>query len=70
MDEKDFESREISVATLVCETAADDVDGVVAFLLRHMPPEDVCRALYERIAAAPRNEFETLKAVYFRHFES
>jgi Tfp pilus assembly protein PilO len=71
VDEKSFVSqfrqREISVADLVRETAAEDVDRVVALLLRHLPTEDVCRALYERIAAAPLEEFETLKAAYFKH---
>lgn len=74
MDEKrlvsQFGQRQISVADLVRETAADDVDRVVALLLRHLPTEDVCRALYERIAAAPLDQFETLKAVYLKHCES
>jgi hypothetical protein len=73
VDENGFGSKlregKTSVATLVRETAADDVDGVGGFLLRHLPTEDVCRALYERIAAAPLDEFETLKAVYLKHFE-
>lgn len=70
MDDKHFgaklQSGEISLATLVRDTAVDDVAGIVTFLSRHVPAEDIRRALYERIAVAPLDEFETLKSVYLK----
>jgi hypothetical protein len=50
----------------VRDAAVDDVDGMVAFLSRHVPAEDIRRALYDRIAAAPLDEFETLKSIYLK----
>jgi hypothetical protein len=70
MDDKHFgaklQSGEISLTSLVRDTAVDDVDGMVAFLSRHVPAEDIRRALYDRIAAAPLDEFETLKSIYMK----
>jgi hypothetical protein len=70
MDDKHFgaklRSGEISLTSLVRDAAVDDVDGMVAFLSRHIPAEDIRRALYERIASAPLHEFETLKSIYLK----
>ena len=49
------------------QTAADRVDEVVELLKACRPVDEVCHALFERIGGAPLNEFETLKAVFFKH---
>ena len=51
------------------QTPADKVDEAMAVLKRCRPPDEVCRALYKRIGAAPLGEFEVLKAAYFKHCE-
>jgi hypothetical protein len=51
------------------KTAADRVDGVMEILLRHLPYDDVRRALYERIRSAPLADFDALRMAYFKHCE-
>jgi len=46
---------------------AERVDGITEMLLHHLPYDEVRRALYERISAAPLDDFEILKAAYFKH---
>jgi hypothetical protein len=48
-------------------TAAEGVDGMTQMLLRHLPYDQVRRALYERIGGAPLHDFEILKSAYFKH---
>jgi hypothetical protein len=57
----------ITAADLLRQTAVERVDGTMAMLLRHLPYDEVCRALYERIGSAPLADFDTLRMVYFKH---
>ena len=59
----------ITAEDLLRETAAEKVDGITEMLLRYLPRDEVCRALYERISGAPLADFDTLRTAYFIHFE-
>ena len=71
MDEQVFERMlregKITAEDVLRQTAADKVDGMTEKLLHHVPYDEVRRALYERIGAAPLAEFEILKMAYFKH---
>ena len=71
MDEKTFgrilRGGGLTPEDVLRHTAASRIDEVMAVLTRHRPGDEVCRALYERIGGAPLQEFETLKAAYFKH---
>jgi hypothetical protein len=71
MDEQAFgrmlREGKISAEVLLRQTAADKVDGMMELLLRHLPHDEVRRALYERIDRAPRGDFEILRTAYFKH---
>jgi hypothetical protein len=60
----------ISAWDVLRETAAERVESVTEILLRHLPQEEVCRALYERIGSAPLADFEVLRDAYFKHCTS
>lgn len=62
-----LESGRLTVEDILQETPADRIDDTLAVLKRCRPPDEVCRALYKRIGAAPLGEFEILKAAYFKH---
>ncbi len=62
-----LESGRLSAEEILQQTAADRIDEVMAILTRCRPADEVCRALYKRIGGAPLEEFETLKAAYFKH---
>jgi hypothetical protein len=64
-----LESGRLTVEEIFLQTPADEVDEAMAVLKRCRPPDEVCRALYERIGAAPLGEFEVLKAADFKHCE-
>ena len=59
----------ITAEDLLRQTAAERVDGMTEMLLRHLPYDEVRRALYERIASAPLADFEILRMAYFNHCE-
>ena len=67
--EQILRARKISAEDLLRQTVAERVDGAVEILLRHLPYDEVRRALYERIAGAPLADFEILRMAYFKHFE-
>jgi hypothetical protein len=73
MDERVLECMlregKVTAGDVLRKTAADRVDGVVAILLRHLPYDEVRRALYERISCAALADFETLRMAYFKHCE-
>ncbi|MGH8680343.1 MAG: hypothetical protein ACREVP_02420 [Burkholderiales bacterium] len=48
-------------------TPRDQLDALLERLKRSWPTDELCRALRDRIANAPRDDFETLKGVYFKH---
>jgi hypothetical protein len=55
-------------AELLKDTPLEDLDEMLAVLGRYRPLEEMRAALMERIAKAPLAEFNTLKVLYFRHF--
>ena len=55
-------------ADLLKDTPLGDLDEMLEILVRYRPLEEMRAALMERIAAAPLAEFNTLKVLYFRHF--
>ena len=57
----------ITAGDVLRRIPAERVDGITDVLLRHLPYDEVRRALYERISAAPLNDFEVLKTAYFKH---
>ena len=57
----------ITAEDLLRQTAAERVDGMTEMLMRHLPCDEVRRALYERIGGAPLADFEILKMAYFKH---
>ena len=70
MDERVFERMlregKITAEKVLRQTAADNVDGMTEMLLRHVPLDEVRRAIYERISCAPFDDFEILRTVYFK----
>jgi hypothetical protein len=62
-----IENGHLTAEDILQQTAADRIDEVMAVLKRYRPADEVCRALYKRIGGAPLEEFETLKAAYFKH---
>jgi hypothetical protein len=65
--EKMLRAGKISSVEVLLQTPIDGLDEVLTMLMRHRSPREVCKALMERIAAAPLDEFNALKGVYFRH---
>ena len=59
-------ARTISSTELLLQTPIAGLDEALAMLMRHCSAREVCEALMERIAAAPLDEFNALKGVYFR----
>jgi hypothetical protein len=61
-------ARTISSTEVLLQTPIDGLDEALTMLMRHRSAGEVCRALMERIAAVPLDEFNALKGVYyFRH---
>jgi hypothetical protein len=58
----------ITAEDLLRQTAAERVESVTEMLLHYLPFNEVRRALYERIAAAPIADFEILRPMYFKHY--
>jgi hypothetical protein len=71
MDEQVFgrmlREGKITAEDILRQTAADKVDGMMEMLVRHVPYDEVRRALYERIGGAPLGDFEILRTAYFKH---
>jgi hypothetical protein len=71
MDEQALElmlrDGKITAEDVLRKTTAEGVDGVTEMLLRHLPYDEVRRALYERIGGAPLADFEVLRMAYFKH---
>jgi hypothetical protein len=71
MDEQVFgrmlREGKITAEDILRQTAADKVDGMMEMLERHVPYDEVRRALYERIGGAPLGDFEILRTAYFKH---
>jgi hypothetical protein len=65
--EKMLRARTISSVEVLLQTPIDGLDEALTMLMRHRSAREVCEALMERIAAAPLDEFNALKGVYFRH---
>jgi hypothetical protein len=59
----------ITAEDVLRKTPAERVDGMMQMLLRHLPHDEVRRALYEQIRDAPLADFDTLRMAYFKHFE-
>jgi hypothetical protein len=59
----------ITAEEVLRKTPGEGVDGMMQMLLRHLPHDEVRRALYERIRSAPLADFDTLRMAYFKHFE-
>jgi hypothetical protein len=57
----------ITAADVLQRIPAARVDGITEMLLRHLPYDEVRRAVYERIKVAPLQDFEVLKIAYFKH---
>jgi hypothetical protein len=64
--EKMLRARTISSVEVLLQTPIDGLDEALTMLMRHRSAREVCEALMERIAAAPLDEFDALKGVYFR----
>jgi len=62
-------SRQLT-ADLLKDTPLEDLDEMLRALGRYRPLEEMRAALMERIAGAPLAEFNTLKVLYFRHFNA
>jgi hypothetical protein len=58
----------ITAEDLLRQTAAERVESVTEMLLRHLPFNEVRRALYKRIGAASIADFEILRPMYFKHY--
>jgi hypothetical protein len=71
MDRKTFErlvrSGKITAGEVLAHASIDTLDEALTVLKRHCAGRDVCDALVARIAKAPLQDFEALKALYFRH---
>lgn len=52
---------------LLRQTPLERLEEAVKALKRQRAPEEVRRAMVERIAHAPFAEFETLKHIYLKH---
>ena len=51
------------------QTSAEEAEGVVEMLLRHLPYHEVRGALYERICTAPLDDVVNLTMAYYKHCE-
>ena len=61
------ESDEGCAVALVGATPLDRLEETVRVLKQRRSPDEVRKAMVERIARAPIAEFETLKHIYLKH---
>ena len=61
---------QVVVNELLKQTPFDELDEMLMLLKRCRPVEEVGAGLMERIATAPLAEFNSLKVMYFRHFNA
>jgi len=57
----------LSTADVLLQTPVERLEEAIAMLKQHRPARDICQGLTERIAVAPRGDFDALKRLYFRH---
>ena len=61
------EGEEGCAVALVGATPLERLEETVRVLKQHRSPDEVRKAMVERIARAPIAEFETLKHIYLKH---
>jgi len=70
MDEQELKSMlregKVTAEYLLQQTPTESVESVTEMMLHHLPFNEVLRALYERIGAAPIAEIEILRPMYFK----
>ena len=60
-------SGKLTVFEVLQQVSLEELDEAVAFLKKHRPGSEVCRALEAIIATSPLSEFQTLQVIYRRH---
>jgi hypothetical protein len=60
-------SGKATVFEMLQHVTLEELDEAVAFLKKHRPQSEVCRALQAILATSPLSEFKTLQAIYHRH---
>lgn len=56
-----------TVFEVLQQISLEELDEAVAFLRKHRPQSEVCRALEAIIATSPLSEFQALQVIYRRH---
>jgi len=56
-----------TVFEVLQQISLEELGEAVAFLKKHRPKDEVCRALEAIIATSPLSEFQTLQVIYRRH---
>lgn len=62
------EATHVRLAEMLLQTPCSKLDERVIVLLRHLPREDVRKALVELIKRASKENFPTVTSVYLKHF--
>jgi hypothetical protein len=62
------EATHVRLSEMLLQTPCKKLDERVTLLLRHLPREDVRKALVELIKRASRDDFPTVKSVFLKHF--
>ena len=65
--EKMVRAGKITSEEVHAHTPIDRLDETLTFFKRHREGKEVCRALIERIARAPLDDFGKLKDIYIKH---
>jgi len=65
--EKIVRAGKVTPAEGLAHAPLDRLDDAMTFLKRYRDPKEVCKAVRERIAKAPLDDFEALKNIYFKH---
>jgi hypothetical protein len=60
-------SGKLTVFEILQQVSLEELDEAVAFLKKHRPQSEVCRALEAIIATSPLSEFQKLQVIYRRH---
>lgn len=58
---------ELSAVELLAKTPLDQIDQAIRTLRQRGAPDEIRRALVERIARAPLSDFQMLKTIYLTH---
>jgi 16S rRNA C1402 N4-methylase RsmH len=67
--ERMVHDKKITSAEILAQTPIEGLDAALTVLMRHRSAKEVCKALMERIAKTPLDEFGALRGVYFRHHD-